>query len=101
MRIFYIALLFLLAGQSVSFAQTVLIRGRIKDNRDSAVPFASVSVKGIKGSSVSGPDGDFSISVRKLPVRLIFSSVGYETKELEVKEKDSLKEISGSLIPVT
>ena len=101
MRIFYIALLFLLAGQSVSFAQTVLIRGRIKDNRESAVPFASVSVKGKKGSSVSGPDGEFSISVRKLPVRLIFSSVGYETKELEVKEKDSLKEISVSLIPVT
>lgn len=94
MKFFYIPLLFLLSSCSDSFSQTVLIRGQVKNDIDSALSWASVLVKGTKIVTATNEKGEFSIAVQKLPVSLVFSAVGYQRKELLVKKKDSSKYIS-------
>jgi hypothetical protein len=101
MRFFYIPLLFLLSSHAVSFAQTVPISGKVKNNTDSALSYVTVSVKGTKIATTTDLNGAFSIAVQKLPVTLVISAIGYETKELLLKKKDSSKYISVNLSPVT
>ena len=101
MRYFYIPLLFLLSGCSDSFSQTVMIRGKVKSDIDSALSYASVSIKGTKIGTATNSNGEFSIAVKKFPVSLVFSAVGYNTQERLIKPKDSAKYISITLSPVT
>jgi CarboxypepD_reg-like domain/von Willebrand factor type A domain/Secretion system C-terminal sorting domain len=101
MRFFYIALLFLLSSHAVSFSQTILIKGKVKNDIDSALSSVTVSVKGTKITSTTDLNGEFSITLQKLPVSLVISAIGYETKELLLKKRDSSKYISVSLSPAT
>lgn len=101
MRFLYIALLFLLSSHAVSFSQTVLIKGKVKNDIDSAVSSVTVSVKGSKICTTTDLNGEFSIAVQKLPVSLIFSALGYKTQERLLKKTDSSKYISVSLSLVT
>ncbi|HEY8967506.1 MAG TPA: carboxypeptidase-like regulatory domain-containing protein, partial [Puia sp.] len=103
MRFFYIAFLFLLSSHavSVSSAQTIFIRGKVKNEIDSAMANVTVSIKGGKIATTTNLNGEFSIAVSKLPVYLVFSAVGYETRELLLNKKDSSKYISVSLTPAT
>ena len=77
------ALLFVFSA----YAQTVTIKGTVR-NSDSkeAVPAVSVSVKGTSQGTYTNADGAFSVSVSKLPVVLVFSSVGYLDNEVTVSD---------------
>ena len=101
MRSFYITLLFFLCGHAVSFPQTILIRGKVKNETDSAVSYVTVSVKGSKIATATNPGGEFTIAVQKLPVSLVFSAVGYQRKEVLLKKADSTKYISVRLAAAT
>ena len=101
MRFFYIALIFLLSSREVSFSQTISIRGKVKNEVDSAIVSATVSVKGTELTTTTDMNGEFSIAVQKLPVSLIFSAIGYERHELLVKTKDSSRYITVRLSPAT
>jgi len=61
----------------------------------------TVSVKGGIIATTTNLNGEFSIAVQKLPVYLVFSAVGYETRELLLNKTDSSKYISVSLAPAT
>ena len=50
---------------------------------------ATISIIGIKSGTQSGIDGRFQIQLTTLPVRLLFTAVGYETKERNVKDTTS------------
>ncbi len=81
--------LFILLGVSLS-AQNVTVRGTVKDaTTGEAIPFAAIQIKGTSTGSATDVNGAYSISV---PSRgsLIFSSIGYESAEVEVAGRTSI-----------
>jgi outer membrane receptor protein involved in Fe transport len=69
------------------FAQNVTITGSVKNaTNKEGVGAVSVTVKNGPQGTFTAPDGDFKISVPKLPVVLVFSSVGFEMQELTVSD---------------
>ncbi len=77
------AVLFTIAA----YAQTVTITGSVRNNTTKeSVPAVSVSVKGTTQGTYSNSDGEYSLRVSKLPVVLVFSSVGYEDQEITVSD---------------
>ncbi len=67
------------------------ITGLVKDNKGEVIPFATVQVKGTKRGTTTDMDGRFEIKVVKKQGKLIFSSVGYETKTLTYRNGVPLK----------
>ena len=83
--------IFLLLLHFVSFSQQAIrVSGKIRDADNNPVPGASVSVKGSETTgTVAGDDGSYSIEVSPTAT-LIFSSSGYETREIPVRNKQSV-----------
>jgi outer membrane receptor protein involved in Fe transport len=72
---------------ATAFAQTLTITGNVRNNASQeAVPAVSVVVKGTSQGTFTNPNGDFSLNVAKLPVTLVFSSVGYDNYEVTVSD---------------
>src|SRR5690242_9464129 len=66
-------------------AQKVTIKGSVNNSTSKeSVPAVSVLVKGTNNGTFTDQDGGFSITVSKLPVVLVFSSIGYENQEVTV-----------------
>ena len=76
-------------------AQTVTISGTVRNSTSKeGVPAVSVIIKGTSLGTYTDDNGVFSISTSaKLPVTLVFSSVGFESKEIEVSNAASALEI--------
>lgn len=69
------------------FAQNVTVTGNVRNSSSQeVVPAVSVVVKGTSLGTYTDPNGDFSISVAKLPVTLVFTSIGYDTYEVSVSD---------------
>ena len=87
MRVLAIALFTSLSFFSMSvYAQTGLkVTGKIVDERGEPVPNASVLIKGTSTGASSNAEGNFEIMAAPKST-LEVSSVGYETKELQVKQ---------------
>ncbi len=83
---FVVALLLATIFSFTAFAQSVTIHGTVKNsNSKETVPAVSVTVKGTSSGTYTDDNGAFSITVNSnLPVTLIFSSVGFEAKEIVV-----------------
>lgn len=63
-------------------AQT--IKGKVTDTSGSVLPYINVLVKGTTNGTVTDDNGEFSISVKSLPITLVVSSMGFATKEVKV-----------------
>ncbi len=68
-------------AQSVTVSGTVM-NGSTKEN----VPAVSIRVKGTEQGTYTNSDGVFILRVAKLPVVLVFTSVGYEDQEVTVSD---------------
>ena len=76
------ALLFSLTN---AFAQTITISGTVKNTAtQEGIAAVSVTVKGGPQGTFTDSKGDFTLHVPHLPVTIVVSSVGFETKELTV-----------------
>jgi outer membrane receptor protein involved in Fe transport len=76
-----------------SNAQNV-ISGTVRNSSSKdVVPAVSVIVKETNQGTYTNSNGDFSISVPKLPVTLVFTSVGYDTYEVTVSNTSSKIEV--------
>jgi hypothetical protein len=86
----------LIAGL-VSFtvnAQKVTVTGKVKNSTSKeAVSAVSVIVKETGQGTYTNPDGEFSISVSKLPVTLVFSSQSYFSQEVSVTDASKPVEV--------
>ena len=75
------------------FAQlngSVLLTGQVIGENHEPVAFASVSVKGASGGTVSDSTGKFTLVVnQKFPFRLVISSVGFSVQEIEIRNANS------------
>ncbi len=77
-----------------SFAQTS-VSGTVKNNTTGeAVPAVSVTVKGTTQGTFTDQDGNFTLKVAKLPVTLVFSSVGYDSHEATVSSAAASVDVS-------
>lgn len=78
-----------------ALAQTVTIGGTVRNSTSKeGVPAVSIVVKGTSTGTYTDDKGAFSFSTSaKLPVTLVFTSVGFELKEVEVSNATSALEI--------
>jgi outer membrane receptor protein involved in Fe transport len=68
-----------------AFAQNVTISGTVNNSSTKEpTPSVSVTVKGTNQGTYTDDKGNFKLTVAKLPVTLVISSIGYEDKEVSV-----------------
>ena len=68
--------------------QTITVYGKVIDNIDgSPIPFANISLSGTNKGTSSNEDGEFELSLSKLPSELIFSHLSYEKKLVYVYDE--------------
>ena len=78
-----------------AFAQTVTINGSVRNSdTKEGVPAVSVTIKGTSSGTYTDDKGNFSITTStKLPLTLVFSSVGFETQEVNVSDAAAALEV--------
>lgn len=80
------ALLLLAFCSLAAVAQSVTISGNVRNgtNKD-VVPAVSVAIKGSSSGTFTDEKGNFKLTTnQKLPLTLVFTSVGYESQEVTV-----------------
>ena len=80
LKAFTIAFMFMLPLGLM--AQTV--KGKVSDESGIALPYMNVLVKGTSTGTTTNDAGEFSLTVKSLPVTIVVSSIGYTTKEVKV-----------------
>lgn len=91
MKSVLIALLFQLIAVLPSFAQKVVIQGKILDGETgNPIPFVNVILKDLRLGTASNSEGDFQFRLDSLPVRVVFSHISYQTKEISIEDERRL-----------
>ena len=73
---------------NVIFAQEINVTGKIIDeNTGEPLPGVNVLIKGTATGTISNYDGDYSINVPDQNSILVFSFIGYQSKEINVAGK--------------
>jgi iron complex outermembrane receptor protein len=67
-----------------AYSQTIVITGRITDDKSNPVPGATVSAKGSAASTTADQNGEFRLSINARVKALIISSVGYVQQEVSI-----------------
>ncbi len=78
------------------FAQTVAIKGNVKNaSNKEAASSVSITVKGSDVGTYSDDKGNFTIiTTQKLPIILVFTSIGFETKEVSVSTPEDALQVN-------
>lgn len=82
-------LLGILTCHFVSFAQTT-IKGKVTDDTNVGIPGVSVMVKGSTTGASTNNDGTYSISVSSNAATLVFTSLGFATREIAIGGKTQI-----------
>ncbi|MTK52825.1 MAG: TonB-dependent receptor [Paludibacter sp.] len=77
-------MLILISTAPLAFAQSVTIKGNVKDSQGSPLPGVAVKVQGTSQGTLTDVDGNYSISVPSSKSMLIFSFIGMETEKITV-----------------
>lgn len=67
--------------------ESVIIQGKVIDEKGLTLPGVSVKLKGTAVVAITDKDGKYSIRVPEAKGILVFSSVGYATFEVEIKDQ--------------
>jgi TonB-linked SusC/RagA family outer membrane protein len=73
------------------YAQQITVRGTVEDNRGETLPGVSVVIKGTTQGTITDVSGEFTIQVPDENATLRFSYLGYNTKEVIVGSRRTLK----------
>ncbi|TCJ19247.1 TonB-dependent receptor [Flaviaesturariibacter flavus] len=88
----------LLAGVMLSFsvaAQNVTLTGKVQNTSSKEnVPAVSITVKNGAQGAYTDDNGNFRLTVNKLPVTLVVSSVGFESREITVNSAADVANIN-------
>ncbi|OZI09358.1 SusC/RagA family TonB-linked outer membrane protein [Siphonobacter sp. BAB-5385] len=77
-------------SSSLMSIPAVVITGRVTDAAGAGIPGTTVRLKGGSAGTSTDADGKFSLNVPDGSGTLIFSSIGYATKEVEIANQTSL-----------
>ncbi|MCW3462520.1 SusC/RagA family TonB-linked outer membrane protein [Chitinophaga nivalis] len=77
----------LLLVQAIATAQSKTITGKITDGNGSAIPGASVQVKGTRTGTMADAEGVFKINLPTGATTLIVTFIGYTPQEINVANK--------------
>lgn len=85
-------LMLFLVFSTVIYGQSekIKISGKLVDENNQALPGASVLVKGTNNGAVADFDGAYDIVVPNENSVLIFSSIGYDSKEIKVANQTTI-----------
>jgi TonB-dependent starch-binding outer membrane protein SusC len=88
---FSLFLLLFFSVSFVAFGQTRQVTGRVvSDSASAPLPGVNVTVKGSTTGTVTGANGNFSISVPNNNTTLVFSSVGFSSQEVNVGSRSAV-----------
>ncbi|WP_354361129.1 TonB-dependent receptor [Pedobacter sp. UYP30] len=68
--------------------KVIEVTGKVTDDQNFPIPGVSVKLKGANTAAVTNADGDYKITIPSGTGTLVFSSVGYITKEVLVNNKE-------------
>ncbi|AWW29773.1 TonB-dependent receptor [Echinicola strongylocentroti] len=71
-------------------AQDLTVTGTVKTAAGETMPGANVSVKGTSQGAITNLEGEFSITVPSREAILVFSFIGYESKEVKVGNQTTI-----------
>lgn len=74
---------------AIAFAQNQ-VSGTVKSADGSPIPGTNVVVKGTTIGTTSGADGTYSITLRQNNATLVFSSIGFQSKEVAVGNNSTI-----------
>lgn len=79
-------------NKSIESSQQALnvIKGKVSDNSGNPLPGVNVMVKGTNNGTVTGIDGNYSISIENKGVVLSFSFIGYVSQEIQIGNRTVL-----------
>ncbi|TCI94240.1 SusC/RagA family TonB-linked outer membrane protein [Tenacibaculum sp. M341] len=63
-------------------AQT--IKGKVTDSSGESIPFADIIEKGTTNGTTTDENGEFSLTVKKLPTSIVASSLGFSSNEKSI-----------------
>ena len=63
------------------------VAGKVIDDAGAPLPGVSIMIKGTQQGTATNADGEYKLTVSKLPVSLVFSFVGYISKEVEINNQ--------------
>lgn len=76
---------------TVGYTQTIQLKGSIFDaNTHNPIKDVSIQIKDKKLIGNSNEKGNFSIAIKDLPIRLVFSHMAYEKKEVFIQDANQL-----------
>lgn len=97
---YFVAWLITCTLSIAALAQNTTVSGTVKNNSTKeTLPAVSVIVKGTSQGTYTDSKGNFKLTVAKLPVTLVFSSVGFEDQEISVTDNAPVVDVD--LSPVT
>jgi outer membrane receptor protein involved in Fe transport len=77
-----------------STAQNVTVSGNVRNSSTKEGAAAvSITVKGATNGSFTNDKGNFKVSVKSLPVTLIFSSIGFELQEVTISNSTDVTQV--------
>src|SRR6187549_1954001 len=95
------AVMLLLITTVTSQAQSIVSGTVLDGDTKESLPGTNISIKGRTEGSFTTSDGSFSIQVKQFPATLVFSFIGFETKELKVTGPQSniiIELVSGAML---
>lgn len=79
------------------FSVSQTLRGKITDENNEPIPYASVFIREMKQGTTSNTDGVFSINLPKGGYSIIFRCLGFETTEKKIEVKSDLNILNVTL----
>ena len=79
-----IASIQMMATEPVWSQQSITITGKVSDSEGQTLPGASVAVKGTSQGTITNANGVYSVQVPNESATLVFSFIGYESREIVV-----------------
>jgi len=86
-RLLIIIIPLLVAIMAFHANNTTTISGKVTDNLGKPLPGVTVQAKGTQTATSTATDGSYSITVEKTTTILLFSTVGFATKEIKINGK--------------
>lgn len=84
-------LLLMLVAVTGAIAQGTTLQGQVVDENGGPLPGVTVLVKGTTNGTATGVDGSFTLNASTANPTLVFSYIGYQTKEVPVNGQANVR----------